>query len=170
MPFRSCFSWERSRSPSGARYETRHAHLWMTGELQDGITSGEGVTIPPMMRRLRALFLLATLLATPSAMLASAFFNVSQCCCCDSKICPMHRPSQKNRGKAICGAPSDSAPTCSCSIKQAPLPPIIFAAYQATIEPAARLQAPVVGRSVRSSHHASLFSRSTAPPEHPPRS
>jgi len=85
-------------------------------------------------------------------------------------MCPMHRPAQKSRGKAICGAPADSAPTCSCGMKPAPLSLMTLAADQATIEPDVRLQAPVVSRSARFVSFESSLNRSTAPPEHPPRS
>ncbi len=94
-------------------------NLFLLSLRRSGIgTDSSCVITRGVMRRFRALLLLATLLTTPVSILAASVFPVSECCCCSGAMCPMHHSEKSQQDKMPCHGTGQSQPTCMCAPSQ----------------------------------------------------
>src|ERR1700730_16521345 len=119
-----------------------------------------------LMKRLRALLLLATLLTSAVGGLAVNVLPAPHCC--GGSLCPMHRDPQSARDKRPPG--NDSSPqTCMCGPHQKTFallprlsPEAILMAPPILFQPASTLEGPVFSTGT-------VRIRTISPPDQPPR-
>jgi hypothetical protein len=123
------------------------------------------------MERLRALFLLAALLASPAGLLAKTAVAASACCCGASQMCPLrygHQGHKAGTANPLCGSSNKGSCAMTCN-SQAPDFGILQVAHAAVLTPH------FIAIALQESFSSELFissdglQRSVVPPEQPPR-
>jgi hypothetical protein len=120
-----------------------------------------------MVKSLRALLLLGTLLASPAAGLAVMILPAPDCC--SGAMCPMHRSEKLQCEKMPCQDGSSLPQTCACAPGHQAQVSLQRLAPQAILTPHPVLFRPVLAPNGPASGTRTLAIRPIWPPDQPPR-
>jgi hypothetical protein len=153
------------RSFDGAR--PRHIHRSYVVSLAHNALRTAVVTYMRLMKRVRALLVLGTLLVTPIGIPVA--FAFSPCDCCKTATICAPRNDQSRKQNLPCDGFGHSQQTCMCAPAQHTQPAILSFAPKATIGAGAVLLPPVVVLELSVFSLGPPLSRFHSPPKQPPR-